>query len=88
MTQNDKYRTLRAKLETFHQWPHTYLFKFIVPSHKLDELKRIFEGHDYRTRDSRKGTYVSLTCERTMPTSQSVIEVYEQVDRIEGAFAL
>ena len=84
----DKYRTLRSKLEAFHDWPHAYLFKFIVPQERLAELEGVFDGWDYSTRESSKGSWVSLTCERTMESSQSVIEVYVKVDAIEGAFAL
>ena len=84
----EKYRTLRSKLEVFHEWPHAYLFKFIVPRERLAELERVFEGWDYSTRTSSKGSWVSLTCERTMESSDAVIEVYRRVDAIEGAFAL
>ena len=85
---DDKYRTLRSKLEVFHEWPHAYLFKFIVPEGRLAELEGIFDGWDYSTRRSSKGTWVSLTCERTMDSSEAVIEVYRKVDAIEGVFAL
>lgn len=85
---DDKYRTLRSKLEVFHDWPHPYLFKFIVPRAKLAELEQIFDGWEYTTRSSRKGSWVSLSCERTMESSDAVIDVYRRVDTIEGAFAL
>lgn len=86
--QDDKYRTLRSKLEVFHQWPHAYLFKFIVPRERQGELESIFDGWDYRTRASRNGSWISLTCEREMQTSQDVIDVYLRVDQIEGAYSL
>ena len=85
---DDKYRTLRSKLEVFHAWPHPYLFKFIVPRERLGELEAIFDGWDYTTRSSRKGSWISLSCERTMESSDAVIEVDRRVDSIEGAFAL
>lgn len=84
----EKYRTLRSKLEVFHDWPHSYLFKFIVPRERQGELERIFDGWDYSTRASSKGSWVSLTCEREMASSDAVIEVYQMVDTIEGAFSL
>jgi len=84
----DKYRTLRSKLEVFHDWPHAYLFKFIVPRDRMGELECIFDGWDYSTRTSRNGSYISLTCEREMESSQDVIDVYLRVDAIEGAFSL
>ena len=85
---DDKYRTLKAKLDVFESWPHLYTFKFIVGEGKLAELEAIFEGQEYSLRPSREGKYVSLTCEREMPDSDAVIEVYERVALIEGSFAL
>ena len=84
----DKYRTLRSKLEVFHDWPHPYLFKFIVPRERIGELEQVFDGHDYSTRQSSKGSWISLTCERVMQSSDDVISVYREVDRIEGSYSL
>lgn len=84
----DKYRTLKAKLETFETWPHRYTFKFIVPAEKKAELEGLFEGHEYSVRPSRTGKYLSLTCVREMQTATAVIEVYERVEKIEGSYAL
>lgn len=84
----DKYRTLRSKLAVFHDWPHRYVFKFIVPRERRRELEEVFDGADCSTRESSGGKYVSLTCEQEMPTSEAVIEVYQRVDRIAGALAL
>jgi hypothetical protein len=87
MAQYD-YRTLRAKLEVFEDWPHAYTFKFIVPGEKQAELEAMFEGFEYSLRPSRTGKYVSLTCVREMASSDAVIEVYQRVSGIEGSFAL
>ena len=84
----EKYRTLKAKLETFETWPHRYTFKFIVPAEKQPELEALFEGLEYSLRASRTGKYVSLTCIREMPTADAVIAVYERAEQIEGSYAL
>ena len=84
----ERYRTLKAKLETFETWPHRYTFKFIVPGEKLADLEALFEGVEYSLRSSRTGKYVSLTCVREMPTAAAVIEVYQRVESIEGSYAL
>ncbi len=84
----DKYRTLRSKLTVFHDWPHDYTFKFIVPREARDRLETIFEGHPYSVRESSRGRWVALTCVRTMASADAVIEVYQQVDGIEGAWSL
>ena len=84
----EKYRTLKAKLETFETWPHRYTFKFIVPAEKKAELEAIFEGLEYSTRPSRTGKYLSLTCVQELPTADAVIAVYQRVEGIEGSYAL
>jgi hypothetical protein len=84
----EKYRTLKAKLETFETWPHRYTFKFIVPGEKRGELEAIFEGFEYSLRPSRTGKYTSLTCVREMPTADAVIGIYQRVEEIEGSYAL
>ena len=84
----DKYRTLKAKLETFETWPHRYTFKFIVPGEKRAELEALFEGCEYSVRPSRTGKYVSLTCVQEVQTADGVIEVYQRVEQIEGSYAL
>ena len=84
----DRYRTLQSKLQAFEQWPSAYLFKFIVPQQKLPELEALFEGHEFSTRESSGGRWVSLSCIRTMEDSEAVIEVYKKVDSIEGVYAL
>ena len=80
--------TLRAKLAAFEKWPGPYLFKFIAPRDRLEELKELFEGHDYTLRPSRTGKYTSLSCEKTMDSSEAVIEVYERALEIDGVIAL
>ena len=84
----DKYRTLRSKLTVFHDWPDEYTFKFIVPREARERLERIFEGHPFSVRESRGGRWIALTCVRTMASADAVIEVYQQVDGIEGAWSL
>ena len=65
------------------------MFKFIVPSHKRDELRLLFPRHVTTTeKSSEKGKYVSLTYQLMMPSSESVIDVYKKVSTIEGIVAL
>ena len=85
---SDPYRSLRSKLEAFETWPGPYVFKFIVPEAQLKKLQQLFEGHEVQTRPSKTGRYVSLTCERTMETSDAVIEVYRDVAAIDGVISL
>lgn len=84
----DKYRSLKSKLEVFHDWPHEYVFKFIVPAARRSELEAVFAGRPFAVRESSGGKYASLTCRAEMPDSAAVIAVYRRVEEIEGSYAL
>lgn len=78
----------REKLDQHYTWPSRYIFKFIVPVGKEEEVKRIFPGQTPTEKLSRQGNYVSVTVEMDMPGSDAVIERYVQASRIEGIVAL
>ena len=84
----DWINSFRSKLDQHHTWPALYIFKFIVPKDKLDELKNLFPLHNTSEKVSAKGTYVSVTMEIILPSSDSVIEIYQQAAKIEGLIAL
>lgn len=78
----------RVKLEQHYSWPSLYMFKFIVPSGKEDELKKLFSNHTFTEKNSTQGNYVSLTMQIMASSSDSVIEVYQKAAEIEGLIAL
>jgi hypothetical protein len=81
--------SFRDKLDKFYAWPSLYTFKFIVPAARQDELRALFPLHTTTAeKASEKGTYISLTYQMMMPSSDSVIEVYKKVEGIEGIVAL
>ena len=80
--------SLREKLDQHYNWPSLYTFKFIVPKGKEAEVKRLFPNHEASERQSKNGNYTSVTLNMMMPSSDSVIDVYEKVSSIEGLIAL
>ncbi len=81
--------SFQEKLDKHYAWPALYMFKFIVPTDKQEELRLLFPRHIASTeKKSEKGNYVSLTYQMMMPSSESVIEVYKKVSIIEGIVAL
>lgn len=80
--------TFREKLDQHYAWPSLYLFKFIVPTGKEQEVKALFPQHFTTDKLSKGGNYTSVTIQMMMPSSDSVIEVYEKASRIEGIVAL
>lgn len=81
-------RSLQVKLDEFHQWPCRFMFKFIVPQEKTDELTAFFAGKPFTTRSSKNERFVSFTAELEMPSSEEVITFYREAGKIEGLIAL
>ena len=78
----------RVKLDEHYSWPALYIFKFIVPVGKEDELKNLFPLHTSTDKLSTQGKYISVTFRMMMPSSDAVIEVYERAATVEGLIAL
>jgi len=77
----------RRLLDEEHEWPSTYVFKFIVPAERLDDLRLLLEGQKLETRSSRNGNYVSVTVSQVVDSSQAVVQLYIRVSIIEGLLA-
>lgn len=78
----------RIKLEQHYSWPSLYMFKFIVPSGKEEELKKLFPNHTFTEKNSAQGKYTSLTMQIMASSSDAVIEVYQKAAVVEGLIAL
>jgi uncharacterized protein len=76
------------KLDQHYAWPSLYVFKFIVPSGKEQEVKDLFPTHTTTQKPSSQGKYTSITVQMMMPSSEAVIEIYQQASTIEGLIAL
>lgn len=81
-------KSFREKLDQHYAWPSLYMFKFIVPAGKEEDVKKLFPRHTASEKHSQKGKYTSVTVQMMMPSSESVISVYEQAAAIEGLIAL
>lgn len=82
------FKSFGEKLDQHYAWPSLYIFKFIVPKGKEDELKKLFPLHNTSEKQSKNGNYLSITIQMMMPSSQAVIEIYRQAAAIEGLIAL
>lgn len=80
--------SLKAKLDEQSSFPSLYMFKFIVPKEKLNEVKMLFPMHDVSTKPSSKGAYVSLTAKVMAKSSDEIISVYKEAWKIEGIISL
>lgn len=81
--------SFKERLDGYYDWPCSYLFKFIAPSDRLEELVAIFDAEvDVQTRESRRGNYVSVTAEVEMGSSDEVVGVYRRAGEIDGVMPL
>jgi putative lipoic acid-binding regulatory protein len=85
--EDKKFKGLQERLEKL-SWPSIYMFKFIVPTHKEEDLVNIFGGKVTERKYSQKGNYVSITSTFTVESSESVLRYYKEASRIEGVVAL
>ena len=78
----------KKKLEDQHDFPTIYMFKFIVPFEKEQEVIELLPEGDISSKASKEGKYVSVTARLMMESSDDVIEIYQQTHKIEGLIAL
>ena len=81
-------KSFKEKLDSQHQWPGTYVFKFIVPVNKVLEVKALFPNQEVIEKASSKGNYTSLTVKMQMKSSDNVITHYIEAKKIDGIISL
>lgn len=88
----DFYNKLKKQLHDQTSWPSIYLYKFIIPSSlkKLALIESIFNNANatITTRDSSKGTYISVSIKVMMESPNAVVEKYIEVSKVEGVISL
>jgi len=84
----DSHKGFKEKLDLEHKWPSTYMFKFVVPSDKVESFNNIFRKEKLQSKKSKAGNYVSFTLEKMMNSSEEVVEIYLKAKKIEGLIAL
>jgi putative lipoic acid-binding regulatory protein len=80
--------SLKEQLDSQTDFPTLYMFKFIVPIGKENEVAKLLPRNELVLKKSAKGNYASVTIKAMMPSSDSIIAVYEQASAIEGIISL
>ena len=83
-----EHSSFRENLDKIHQWPSLYMFKFIVPKGKEEEVKQLFPKNIVSQKSSRTGKYISITAKVMMASTDQVISIYEKANEIDGLIAL
>ena len=86
------YERLKKQLTESSSWPSKYLYKFIVPSNKekIVSIVEIFNNLNaiIDSKQSKKGSYTSISITATMKNPDAVIEKYKEVSKIDGVISL
>lgn len=92
MKSEEFYIKLKDSLEETTTFPSEYLYKFIVPTQgkAIEEIENLFDnmGAVISTKESRKGTYTSVSILVKLPSADMVIKKYKEVAIIEGVISL
>ena len=78
----------KEKLDAEHKFPGKYVFKFIVPVEKEDQVTGILPEGQLSKRSSKNQKYTSLTLIAQMGSSDEVVDIYQLAYKIEGIIAL
>ncbi len=78
----------KEKLEAVGQFPMVYMFKFIVPNGREQEVGALFPRNEMNLKPSSGGKYVSTTIQMMVEDADQIIGIYEQAAKIEGVIAL
>lgn len=78
----------KEKLEAVGQFPMVYMFKFIVPNGREQEVGVLFPRNEMNLKPSSGGKYVSTTIQIMVENADQIIGIYEQAAKIEGVIAL
>ncbi|WP_420317318.1 DUF493 family protein [Ekhidna sp.] len=81
-------RAFVEKLEGTHHFPDNYTFKFIVKPEHQTKVESLVPGALIKLKPSSGNKYVSVTLSKKMNSSQEVVEVYKEANKIEGIIAL
>lgn len=84
----NRFASLKARLDECETWPCDYVFKFIVPAAGVDPMTDLLAGFDFTVRQSSGGKYQSFTVTIHARASEDVISVYRAALQIPGCMAL
>ena len=90
MNLEEKYKNLKALLDE-EKYPKPFLFKFIIltDSEKEAQVKACFDPKaEFKLGKSKSDKYTTISILQRMPSSQSIIDKYIEVSKIENVIHL
>lgn len=78
----------KEQLDAHSGFPSLYMFKFIVPIGKEQEVANLLPNNEVIFKKSKRGNYVSATIKAMMPSSEAIVAIYKKASEIEGIISL
>ena len=78
----------KKRLEANHDFPCSYMFKFIVPISKKEALLNLLPKVTIKIKKSTSNKFVSITLSMEIESSDKVIDIYNQAYQVEGLIAM
>ncbi len=82
---------LRSRLNSVHEWPSVYMYKFIFEpdDERLEKVLALFpKESELLRRYSKGGKYLSITAKEVMMNADDVIDRYVKASEIDGVIVL
>ncbi|CAM3229378.1 DUF493 domain-containing protein [Empedobacter stercoris] len=90
--EQDFYAKFRERLDDVQKFPADYLFKFIYPSNEetMKKIKDVYAGTnaEYEYKASKNRKYTSISIKLYVIDSETVINYYKEIAKIEGVIML
>ncbi len=84
----DSFMPFKERLDDEHNWPTIYMFKFVVPVAKADEVRQLFIKENLQSKNSKAGNYVAFTLKKLIKSSDEVIVTYLKANKVKGLIAM
>ena len=88
LSSKEWWANFRELLDSESEWPSEYLFKFIAPKERLDDVKGLFGEEKLTVRASSQGNYLSVTAKVVVDSPEEVIAIYTAAGSIDGVISL
>ncbi len=81
----EKFREL---LDESYTWPDFYEFKFIVKTAAKNDILVKLSGFAISETLSKNGNYVAISARRLMKNTQEVLDIYDEMSKVDGIISL
>ena len=81
-------KKFRELLDEQIAFPDYYQFKFVVKAEKKDEVIKLLDGHQITEKESKNGTYISVSSRKIFNNAEEIIDIYKRLSTVDGILSL